>query len=45
MSRLRSKCELAKRTLSTQSQAHIEIDSFIDGKDFKVFLNIQIHWC
>ena len=34
MRRLRTSCERAKRTLSTASQAHIEIDSLFDGTDF-----------
>ena len=32
--RLRTACERAKRTLSSSSQAHIEIDSLYDGIDF-----------
>ena len=32
--RLRTCCERAKRTLSTSTQAFIEIDSLADGKDF-----------
>ena len=32
--RLRTSCERAKRTLSTQTQAHIEIDSLYEGIDF-----------
>jgi L1 cell adhesion molecule like protein len=32
--RLRSACERAKRTLSTNSEANIEIDSLCDGNDF-----------
>jgi L1 cell adhesion molecule like protein len=32
--RLRTACERAKRTLSTQTQAHIEIDSLYDGIDY-----------
>jgi heat shock 70kDa protein 1/2/6/8 len=32
--RLRTACERAKRTLSTQTQAHIEIDSLYDGVDY-----------
>lgn len=32
--RLRTACERAKRTLSSATQAHIEIDSLSDGKDF-----------
>ena len=32
--RLRTACERAKRTLSNQTQAHIEIDSLYDGFDF-----------
>ena len=32
--RLRTACERAKRTLSTAAQAHLEIDSLVDGVDF-----------
>jgi len=32
--RLRTSCERAKRTLSTSTQAYIEIDTLVDGKDF-----------
>eukprot|EP01088_Endostelium_zonatum_P014188 TRINITY_DN2_c0_g2_i1.p1 TRINITY_DN2_c0_g2~~TRINITY_DN2_c0_g2_i1.p1 ORF type:complete len:693 (-),score=226.80 TRINITY_DN2_c0_g2_i1:103-2181(-) len=32
--RLRSACERAKRTLSAQAQATIEIDTIMDGEDF-----------
>jgi len=32
--RLRTACERAKRTLSTSTQAHLEIDSLYDGTDF-----------
>ncbi|CAM9702661.1 unnamed protein product [Chrysoparadoxa australica] len=32
--RLRTACERAKRTLSTSTQAHIEIDSLFEGIDF-----------
>lgn len=32
--RLRTACERAKRTLSTSTQAHLEIDSLFDGIDF-----------
>lgn len=32
--RLRTACERAKRTLSSTTQAHIEIDSLFDGVDF-----------
>ena len=32
--RLRTECERAKRTLSSSTQAHIEIDSLFDGVDF-----------
>lgn len=34
ISRLRSACERAKRTLSSSAQASIEIDSLMDGQDF-----------
>jgi len=37
--RLRTACERAKRTLSSSTQASIEIDSFFDGIDF--FSNIS----
>ncbi|KAJ0423844.1 heat shock protein [Aspergillus carlsbadensis] len=33
--RLRTACERAKRTLSSQTQASIEIDSLVDGNDLK----------
>ena len=32
--RLRTACERAKRTLSSSTQAHLEIDSLFDGVDF-----------
>ncbi|CAE7703926.1 HSP70, partial [Symbiodinium microadriaticum] len=32
--RLRTACERAKRTLSSQTQAHVEVDSLFDGIDF-----------
>merc|ERR1711887_1939 len=32
--RLRTACERAKRTLSSSTQAHIEIDSLFDGVDY-----------
>ena len=32
--RLRKKCELAKRTLSAATRAHIEVDSLFEGIDF-----------
>jgi len=32
--RLRTACERAKRTLSSSTQAHLEIDSLFDGTDF-----------
>jgi L1 cell adhesion molecule like protein len=32
--RLRTSCERAKRTLSTSTQAYIEIDTLVEGKDF-----------
>ena len=32
--RLRTACERAKRTLSSSSQANIEIDSLFEGIDF-----------
>eukprot|EP00522_Entomoneis_paludosa_P000622 CAMPEP_0172474628 /NCGR_PEP_ID=MMETSP1065-20121228/69454_1 /TAXON_ID=265537 /ORGANISM="Amphiprora paludosa, Strain CCMP125" /LENGTH=646 /DNA_ID=CAMNT_0013232815 /DNA_START=184 /DNA_END=2124 /DNA_ORIENTATION=+ len=36
--RLRTACERAKRTLSSSTQAHIEIDSLLDGIDFHSFI-------
>eukprot|EP01041_Mallomonas_annulata_P000283 gene283-509_t len=36
--RLRTACERAKRTLSTATQAHIEIDSLHDGIDFNTMI-------
>ena len=32
--RLRTACERAKRTLSSSTQAHLEIDSLFEGIDF-----------
>ena len=37
--RLRTSCERAKRTLSSSTTAHIEIDSFYDGIDFSTQLS------
>lgn len=34
--RLRTQCERAKRTLSSATQATIEIDSLCDGVDFSI---------
>jgi len=34
--RLRTACERAKRTLSTNTEANIEIDSLFEGHDFYV---------
>ena len=34
ISRLRNACERAKRTLSSSTSAHIEIDSLVDGVDY-----------
>ena len=34
ISRLRNACERAKRTLSSSTSAHIEIDSLVDGLDY-----------
>ena len=34
MMKLRKECERAKRSLSSSSQAYIEIDSLYDGIDF-----------
>ena len=34
--RLRTACERAKRTLSTSTQANIEIDALVDGIDFNI---------
>jgi L1 cell adhesion molecule like protein len=36
--RLRTACERAKRTLSASAQAHIEIDSLLEGIDFNATL-------
>ena len=36
--RLRTQCERAKHTLSSTTQAKIEIDSLFDGIDFSLFL-------
>jgi L1 cell adhesion molecule like protein len=36
--RLRTACERAKRTLSTSTQANIEVDSLMDGQDFNATL-------
>lgn len=36
MRRLRTACERAKRTLSSQVQASIEVDSLFDGQDFYI---------
>lgn len=36
--RLRTACERAKRTLSTASQASVEVDSLADGQDFQITL-------
>merc|ERR1711916_111422 len=36
--RLRTQCERAKRTLSSSTQATIEIDSLFDGIDFSLSL-------
>ncbi|KAJ5751546.1 heat shock protein 70 [Penicillium nucicola] len=38
LQRLRMACERAKRTLSSTTQAAIEIDSLLDGIDFNTFL-------
>lgn len=38
-SRLRVACEAAKRTLSTQSQVNIEVDSLMEGEDFALKLS------
>merc|ERR1712100_15508 len=35
MRRLRTACERAKRSLSSQTQAYVEIDSLVDGIDFQ----------
>jgi len=39
LSRLRTACERAKRTLSNSSQTSIDIDSLIDGIDFSINLS------
>jgi L1 cell adhesion molecule like protein len=36
--RLRTSCERAKRTLSSQTQAHIEIDSLVDDIDYNTII-------
>lgn len=36
--RLRTACERAKRSLSTSTQAHIEIDSLFEGRDYTTVL-------
>jgi heat shock protein 1/8 len=36
--RLRTACERAKRTLSTSTQANIEIDALADGVDFNIII-------
>jgi L1 cell adhesion molecule like protein len=36
--RLRTACERAKRTLSTSTQANIEIDALVDGIDFNIVM-------
>lgn len=38
-SRLRIACEVAKKTLSTQTQANIEIDTLMEGEDFSLKLS------
>ena len=37
--RLRTACERAKRTLSSSTQAHIEIDSLVDGLDYNTTIS------
>ncbi len=37
--RLRTSCERAKRTLSSSTQAHIEIDSLVDGMDYNTTIS------
>ncbi len=37
--RVRAQCEKAKRTLSSSTQATIDIDALIDGKDFNCVIN------
>jgi molecular chaperone DnaK (HSP70) len=37
--RLRTQCELAKRTLSTQTSATIDCDALADGKDFSTTIS------
>ena len=37
--RLRTSCERAKRTLSSSTQAHIEIDSLVDGVDYNTTIS------
>ncbi len=36
MRRLRTACERAKRTLSSSTQAQVEIDALHDGTDFQI---------
>jgi len=36
--RLRTSCERAKRTLSTTTQANIEIDALVEGIDFNMVI-------
>jgi len=38
MRRLRTACEKAKHTLSSSTQAQIEIDSLVDGQDFSLVI-------
>ncbi|TDH65072.1 uncharacterized protein CCR75_000647 [Bremia lactucae] len=38
-SRLRNACETAKRSLSTQTQVNIEVDSLMEGEDFALKLS------
>lgn len=38
MRRLRTACEKAKHTLSSSTQATIEIDSLVDGQDFSIVM-------
>ena len=40
MARIRRACEVAKRTLSTQTSAQIEVESLHQGIDFSLSISI-----
>ena len=40
--RLRTACERAKRTLSSSTQAHIEIDTLYDGMDYNSVMDYRV---